>query len=87
MRERFGIAVGALASTFIVPIGGWLMLPVSFVVATALHLVVVERLMVVPKDFSMAAIGVPGDISLRFEGIPMTRDGLDTTRICFGLRR
>lgn len=57
MRGRCGVAVMTLASTFIVPIDGWLLLPVSFIVASELHLVVGERLMVVPEDFSMAGVG------------------------------
>lgn len=40
-----------------VPIDGGLLLPVSFVVASELHVVVEERLMVVPEDKSMAGIG------------------------------
>ena len=43
--------------------------------------------MVVSEDFSMAGIGVPGCIRLRFEGIPMAGDGLETARICFRLRQ
>lgn len=58
MRRHCGVAVMAPASTFIVPIDRWLLLPVSLIVASQLHLVVDERLMVVSEDFSMAGIGL-----------------------------